>query len=45
MGKYNVDRVDVALEMEQWAEWAVYASAARLVCFSIFCATSTLFTL
>ena len=39
---YGVDRVDIALEMEQWA--ALFA-AALSACFSISCATSSLSTL
>ena len=42
---YSVDRVDVALEMEQWAEQAVQANAAHLACFSKSSATSTISTL
>ena len=32
---YTVDRVDVALEIEQWAVLAAQASAAQLAYFSI----------
>ena len=40
--QYCVDRVDIALKMEQWS---AQASAARLAHFSIYNATSTLATL
>ena len=39
---YSADRVDVALEMEQWAERAAQASAARCALFRISGAISTL---
>ena len=42
---YGVDRVDIALEMEQWAKWAALVGAALSACFSISCATSSLSTL
>ena len=41
----TVDKVDVALEMKQWAELATQASAAHLAHFSISSATSTISTL
>ena len=39
---YSVDRVDITLEMEQWAKQAAMARAA---CFFISGATSSLYTL
>ena len=39
---YSEDRVDATLEVEQWAERATLANAARLARFSISLATSTL---
>ena len=42
LSDHSVDRVDVALEMEQWAEQAAQVSAAR---FSISAAKYTLSTL
>ena len=34
---YGVDRVDIALEMEQWAAGAAHASAALLALFYFRC--------
>ena len=43
--KYSVDRMDVAMNMEKRAEWAILASAARLAHCSLYNVTSTLSTL
>ena len=43
--KYSVDRMDVALDMDQWGEWAALARAASSALISISDATSTLSTL
>ena len=42
---YSVERLDAALEMEKWAEWAAQVSTAHSAHCSISGATSTLSTL